>query len=350
MGGFLGWIEQALGGGQTAAPSSGGTLASAFRAAQAGSAAPAAGAPAAGATASGGAAAATGASTAGAAPAASPGASPGGSGGGSATPPASIDAARSALESTLTGQVYPGIVSQVANAYNGGGGGFLGSLLSNYGQITGGGVGAAGGLAEAAIPGGALLALPDIFGAFMQTLFPDSPGPAPTASDYSFNSPVIDGWDPGGLVGMGPGKTSPLEVWTGKGQAMLPSPSQSYAANFGLTPQELQALGPGVADAYPFGGGAPYTPGSGVYAAPTGMFSGALSSGGFFVPSSNDTPIQTDYFGNPIGPVGGASGNPLPLGSPEPGWLSSDFANQVSANDAASQQQWAQQQQGWGGA
>ena len=314
MGNMVDYLLASTGGG-SAAPAPVGSLAAAFSAAQ--------GSGAASGSVPGGAAAS---------------AKSGGTGAGT-TPPASIDPAQQ-LQSTLENTIYPQIQREVINAFNGApdapgaGNGFFGSLAANEGLT---GTGALGVFQDAKLALSALnpLGWPMLLGGFFQTLFGgDKPSP-PTWQNFGWNVDT--------------GNTT--QVQTDKGIATLPAPTPSFAGAFGLTPQQLAAMGPGVADAYPFGQGAPYTAGSGIY---SGVDTGATPNGamngvsGFFVPGSTpQSYFPTDYFGNVTGgatsflgrsapDVSGnlsppmlasnlASDSPLAPGAPTPSWLASDI-------------------------
>jgi hypothetical protein len=329
MGNMVDYLLASSGGG-AAAPAPVGSLAAAFSAAQSGGQGSAASGGTAGAPASG----ATGVGT---------------------TPPAAIDPAKQ-LESTLTGTLYPQIQNEVTNAFNGApkapgaGNGFFGSLAANEGLT---GTGALGAFQDVKLALSALnpLGWPMLLGGVLKTLFGGDKASPPVPGDFGWNSAT--------------GSSS--AVPTDLGTVNLPTPSASYASAFGLTPAQLAALGPGVADAYPFGQGAPYTAGSGVYEAQPfmgleeGPLTGAQGWGGFFEPGTiPQTYFPTDYFGNVIGGASSfatppnnawlpadstslsptpattnlAADQPLGIGKAAPAWLSSEMGNWSAANAA----------------
>lgn len=281
-----------------------------------------------------------------AAPAGSSGSSTGGSTGGGTTPPASIDPSQ--IEGELTGSVYPDIQQAVLNSWAAqqhSQGGLIGETLQNVNDtsLPGAGGAALNTAIDVAFPA---LGAVQWVGAFLSALMGGDPKPQPpNPTDYPWsNSPAII-------------RGSPNTGSQVTGFGSLPPSSSSYASLVGLTPAQLSALGPGLADAYPFGQGVGFTPGTGVYATsanPAAVTSNAFGSGpnypGFWEPGSvPDTYFATNYFGQvsgpaesffgPTAPIDNGSGvfspglgplapstagdAPLGIGAPTPAWLGS---------------------------
>lgn len=252
------------------------------------------------------------------------------------------------LEQYLTGTVYPDVTSNVTTAYNDAlagqspptglagilndlqlpGGGPVGALQGGLTSIIGAGLG------EGLLASLGIGALPTLFDLLGNLLYKNSPPAQLTAADF----PWVGG-------SQGYGTIVPTTVG---GQINLPTSGTAAQAetNLGSTATPT----PGEAAAYPFGAGAPYTPGSGIY-----QFTGGAGQAGqagqtqsygnpsFFEPGTNpQTYYQTDYFGNVIGgpySIGGfvsqpgstavttAGDQPLGYGAAEPAWLAADFAS-----------------------